>query len=60
VRILFIGDDAVHRGRAEARPALNPCEITVRSCRRTLKRRGTRRGHITSRPKEDGHVQTLR
>jgi hypothetical protein len=60
VRILFNGDDAVPCGRTEARPALNACEITVRPYRRALKRRGTRRGHITSLPKEDGHVQTLR
>lgn len=60
MRVLFIGEDAVHRGRAEARPALNPCEISVRPCRRTLKRRGTRRGCITSLPKEDGDVQALR
>ena len=60
VRILFNGDDAVPCGRAEARPALNACEITVRPYKRTLKHRGTRRGHITSLPKEDGHVPTLR
>jgi hypothetical protein len=60
VRILFIGDDAVPCGRAGARPALNSCEITVRPFGRTLRRRGTRRAHTTSLPKEDGHVQTLR
>jgi len=52
VRILFIGDDAA--------PPLNSCEITVRRCGRTLKRRDTRRDHVTSLPEEDGHVQTMR
>ena len=50
VRVLFIGDGAVPCGRAEARSAPNLCEITVRPRGRTLKRRGTRRGHITSLP----------
>ena len=60
MRILFIGDDAVPYGRAEARPALNSCKITVRPFGRTLRCRGMRRGHTTSLREEDGHVQTLR
>jgi len=48
VRILFIGDDAVPRGRTEARAAINSCEITVHPFGRTLRRRGTRCGHLAS------------
>ena len=60
MRIFFIGDDAAPCGRAEARPAPKSCEITVRPCGCALKCRCTRRGYITSVPKEDGHVQTMR
>jgi len=60
VRILFVGDDAVPCDGLQLGWPHNSCEISVRPCGSTLKRRRTRRGYITSLPKEDGHVQTLR
>ena len=60
MRILFIGDDAAPANGLKPRPPFKPREITVRPRGRTLNGRATRRGHIDSLPKEDGHVQALR
>ncbi len=60
VRILFMEMKRSPADGLKPGPPLNSCEITVRPCGRTLKLRGTRCGHITSLPKEDGHVQTVR
>jgi len=48
VRVLFIGDDAVPGGRAEARAALNSCEITEHPFGCAKRRRGARCGHLIS------------
>lgn len=44
---------------ASIRTELGKRRCCERPCRST-ERRGTRRGHITTLPKEDGHVQILR